>query len=203
MKKFLIVLFIIIIIAAISVGCIFYFKNTKETEVKDSESNVKKEAVSGETSEVLSKSEYALTDNNLSKFDLSFLKFENEKENKIYSPLSIKYAFKMLNEGTTGEAHEQLAAIVEGYDLTEYLTNKNMAFANALFIKDSYQDDIKEAYINALKTKYNADIAYDDFSTAKKINDWVSQHTLGLIAELFTDQDVQEFNFALVNALRN
>lgn len=202
MKKFLIV-FIIIIIAAISVGCIFYFKNTKETEVKDSESNVKKEAVSGETSEVSSKSEYALTDNNLSKFDLSFLKFENEKENKIYSPLSIKYAFKMLNEGTTGEAHEQLAAIVEGYDLTEYLTNKNMAFANALFIKDSYQEDIKEAYINALKAKYNADIAYDDFSTAKKINDWVSQHTLGLIAELFTDQDVQEFNFALVNALRN
>ena len=32
----------------------------------------------------------------ISDFDLSFLKLENQKENKIYSPLSIKYALNML-----------------------------------------------------------------------------------------------------------
>ena len=46
------------------------------------------EKKSGEKFDVENNSE----ENKISKFDLSFLKIENEKENKIYSPLSIKYA---------------------------------------------------------------------------------------------------------------
>ena len=37
-------------------------------------------------------SEYRMTGNSLENFDLSFLKLENEEKNKVYSPLSIKYA---------------------------------------------------------------------------------------------------------------
>mgnify|MGYP003456866542 CR=1 FL=1 len=40
--------------------------------------------------------------------DLLFLKMENKKENKIYSPLSIKYALSMLKEGTNGESQKQI-----------------------------------------------------------------------------------------------
>lgn len=38
--------------------------------------------------------EYNLEKNQLSNFDIAFLKVENNKENKIYSPLSIKYTLK-------------------------------------------------------------------------------------------------------------
>lgn len=39
-------------------------------------------------------SEVRITSNGLEDFDLSFLKLENNEENIVYSPLSIKYAFR-------------------------------------------------------------------------------------------------------------
>ena len=48
----------------------------------------------------------SITDDNNS-FDIKFLKLENNKENMIYSPLSIKYALKMLNEGAEGNTKKQ------------------------------------------------------------------------------------------------
>jgi len=172
-------------------------KNTKSDEVINEE----KKSVNAETKKVVSENEYAIKDNNLSKFDLSFLKFENEEKNKIYSPLSIKYAFKMLEEGTTGDAHNQISSIIEAYNLTEYESNENMSLANALFIRDDYRDFIKDSYINNLKTKYNADVEFDNFLNSKNINNWVKENTLNLIPDLFEDSNVNELNFALINAL--
>lgn len=167
--------------------------------------NVNKESnitnVGGEKTENLSENEYAVKDNNFSKFDLSFLKFENEKENKIYSPLSIKYAFKMLEEATTGESHGQISSIINAYNLTKYKSNKNMSLANAFFVRDTYKNNIKEDYVNLLKTNYNADVVYDSFSSANKINSWVKENTLELIPELLEDSDLEELDFALINAL--
>ena len=150
---------------------------------------------------VLAENEYKLLNNNFSKFDLSFLKLENEKKNKIYSPLSIKYALKMLEEGTSGEAKAQLDSIASDYAITPYTTNSKMAFANALFIRDTFKDEIKDEYKNTLKTKYNAEIQTDSFSNAKTINNWVNKNTLGLIPDIFEDNDVSNFDFALINAL--
>jgi len=201
----LLVLFFIVVIAGIYLllNSIFV-KNTQENQAANkpnSTTKEEKEVVGGETKKVVTENEYAVKDNNLSKFDLSFLKFENEKKNKIYSPLSIKYAFKMLEEATEGEAHDQIASIIEAYHLTEYESNENMALANAFFIRDSYENNIKESYINALKAKYNADVVFDDFSNANKINQWVEEHTLKLISNLLNDSDVSELQFALINAL--
>lgn len=154
-----------------------------------------------EVEPVLAENEYKLVNNNFSKFDLSFLKLENGKENKIYSPLSIKYALKMLEEGTTGEAKAQLDSIASNYAITPYTTNKKMAFANALFIRDTFKDEIKDEYKNTLKTNYNAEIQTDSFANAKTINNWVNKNTLGLISDIFDDNDVSNFDFALINAL--
>jgi len=203
---------IILIIAIIAIVTGIYFlisstfeKNKKgDTTLSNSTSAItqnKTEVIQAETKEVAKENEYAVKDNNLSKFDLSFLKFENEEENMIYSPLSIKYAFKMLEEGTTGEARDQIASIIEAYNLTEYTSNEKMALANAFFIRDTFKDSVKESYINALKTKYNADIEFDDFSSAERLNFWVNEHTLNLIPEIMSDDDVGELDFALVNAL--
>ena len=200
---------ILLILCVIAMMIAIYFllsevfqKNVEQNQVAEKPATTEeKEPVGGETKEVVTENEYAVKDNNLSKFDLSFLKFENEEKNKIYSPLSIKYAFKMLEEATEGEAHDQIASIIEAYHLTEYESNDNMALANAFFIRDTYKDSIKANYINAIVAKYNADVQFDDFSTADKINQWIENHTLKLIPNLLSDSDVSELQFALINAL--
>ena len=189
-------LVLIVIAIVLLIGCYFFIIN-----INKQEKNVTQEIKSAEQNTKLSENEYALTDNNFSKFDLSFLKFENQKENKIYSPLSIKYAFKMLEEATTGEANKQISSIINAYNLTKYNSNKNMSLANAFFVRDSFKDNIKSDYSNLLKSKYNADLIIDSFSNADTINSWVKENTLELIPELIDDSDVDNLDFALINAL--
>ena len=195
MKKNIVIVILLIFICCLGLGV--YNKKNAENLNKNSIIDVKQ----AENQEFSTPNEYALTDNYFSKFDFSFLKFENQKENKIYSPLSIKYTFKMLEEATTGDAEKQISSIINTYQLTEYKSNSKMALANAFFIRDSYKNNIKQDYINTLKTKYNADIEFDSFSNAKKINNWVKNHTLNLIPDLLEDSDVSNLNLALVNAL--
>ena len=189
-------LVLIVIAIVLLIGCYFFIIN-----INKQEKNVTQEIKSAEQNTKLSENEYVLTDNNFSKFDLSFLKFENQKENKIYSPLSIKYAFKMLEEATTGEANKQISSIINTYNLTKYNSNKNMSLANAFFVRDSFKDNIKSDYSNLLKSKYNADLIIDSFSNADTINSWVKENTLELIPELIDDSDVDNLDFALINAL--
>ena len=196
-----IILLIIFIIAGVGIYYILDKKNEDNIAKTDNETEESVEKVQAEIKPVTQENEYAIKDNNLSKFDLSFLKFENERKNKIYSPLSIKYAFKMLEEGTEGEAHDQIASIIQAYNLTEYSSNNKMAFGNAFFVRDSFKDKIKENYINNLRTKFNADVQFDDFSSADSINKWVNDHTLNLIPQILDDSEAEDLQFALINAL--
>lgn len=135
-----------------------------------------------------------------SDFDLSFLKLENEKENKIYSPLSIKYALKMLEDGANSDSRLQISNLIGKYNLTKYKSNSNMSLANSLFIRDTFNDMIKQKYINTLRTKYNAEIVIDSFADVKNVNFWISNKTLNLINNML-DSINQETNFLLINAL--
>ena len=142
---------------------------------------------------------YRLSGNSLEAFDLYFLQLENKKENKIYSPLSIKYALEMLAEGAEGETKKQITDIVGDYSPKKYNNNSNMSFANALFVKDTFKDGIKNTYIDALKNRYNAEVIYDSFSTSTNLNNWVSNKTFKLVDNLF--DDVSQEDFILTNAL--
>jgi len=144
---------------------------------------------------------YALKSNSLEDFDLRFLQLENERKNKIYSPLSIKYTLAMLNEGTEGESKEQISNLIGEYKSNKYVNSENMSFANALFIRNLYKESVKESFITNLRNKYNANVEYDSFSSADKINSWISDKTLGLIDNMIDDSSVSELNFALINAL--
>ena len=138
--------------------------------------------------------------NIISNFDLSFLKIENQEINKIYSPLSIKYALKMLEEGTSGDSKTQISKIVGNISLTKYNINNNIALANALFINNSYQNSIKQNYITALSTKYNAEVIADSFESVENINTWLSNKTLNLINNGVNNIS-PDTAFLLVNAL--
>lgn len=139
-------------------------------------------------------------DNSILDLNLSFLKLENQKENKIYSPLSIKYALKMLEEGTIGDSKLQISKLLGNRQLTKYSSNAHMSLANALFVRDLFENEVKVSYINKLRTKYDADVLFDSFETAKNVNSWVSDKTLNLIKNMIENIE-QEKNFLLINAL--
>jgi len=139
-------------------------------------------------------------DNQLSNFDIAFLKVENNKENKIYSPLSIKHTLKMLEEGANGTTKQQISNVLEDYVVTKYTSNKNMSLANALFVRDTFKDSIKQSYVNNLQSKYNAEVVYDSFASAKNVNSWVKNKTLDILPEILDDIDKDQ-DFLLINAL--
>ncbi len=139
--------------------------------------------------------------NELSDFDLSFLKLENNKNNLIYSPLSIKYALKMLEEATDGESKNQIAKLIGDYTPNKYKASENMSLANGLFVRNSFKKNVKQQYIDLLRSKYDAEVKFDDFNSAQLINDWVKEKTLEIIPKVLEDGEVEALNFALVNAL--
>lgn len=142
---------------------------------------------------------YRLSGNSLENFDLRFLQLENEKENKIYSPLSIKYALEILKDATNSESKEQISNIMGNYNSKKYINSENMSFANALFIKDSYKNEIKDSYINTLSNKYDAEVIYDSFATPNVLNSWVSNKTFKLIDNI--SDNISNQKFILVNSL--
>ena len=142
----------------------------------------KKETIKTDNKEY--KSEYRMSGNGLENFDLYFLKLENKKANMVYSPLSIKYALEMLAEGAEGDSKAQLDNVIGDYKAKKYPNNQHMAFANAMFIRNSFKENIKEEYIKNLQDKYGAEIIYDDFASAANFNNWVNEKTLKLINSL-------------------
>ena len=166
----------------------------------------KKDNTKKEENNVIGKTEYndyKISSNSVGDFDLVFLKNNTKNgeknSNKVYSPLSIKFALEMLEEGSNGETKKQISNIIGDYNTRKYDNNSNMSFANALFIKDSYKDNIKSSYSNLISNKYNASIIYDTFTNADNINKWVSDKTFNLINNLI--DDTTNINFVLINAL--
>ena len=189
-----ILMFIIILLIAGMVAIATYYKNQDLAKIESKPNNTN-------TTDTKQAFKYALKSNSLEDFDLRFLQLENEKKNKIYSPLSIKYALAMLNEGTEGESKEQISNLIGDYKPNKYVNSANMSLANVLFIRDTYKESVKENFVNRLKTKYNADVEYDSFTSAKKMNSWISEKTLKLIKDMMDDSSVSYLDFALINAV--
>lgn len=189
----------ILLIITIIVGLLYSLgKKEKDNQIQNEAQVVENTSQSAKVQP--KKSEYQLEEG-ISKFDISFLQFENENQqnNMIYSPLSIKYALKMLEEGSNGKTKEQISSILSDYAIKNYSNNKNMAFGNALFVRDNYK--IKDEYISKLQSQYNAEVIKDPFKSANTINTWISGKTLNLINNIVSDEEVQNNNFMLVNAL--
>lgn len=134
-------------------------------------------------------------------FDLRFLKLINPQENTVFSPLSIKYALSMLNEGSAGETKAQISDLLADFVPEKYINNEHFSLANALFIRDTMKEAINDSYPALLSSKYGAEAVFDPFTSAKNTNAWIEDNTLGLIKNLLSDSDLQEANFALINAL--
>ncbi len=198
-KKSLYALAVILCLAVIGTATWFLFKNKDaNAPIQNQISNNQQETLALEPVEV---SKLALKGNDLSDFDLAFLHLENNQDNVIYSPLSIKYALAMLQEGTNGNSKAQIEALIGDYKPKAYLNSANRSLANAFFIKDDFRDNVLDSYIQALDTKYNASVILDPLNSADNVNSWVSDKTLGIIKNLLQDNQLIGSRFVLVNAL--
>ena len=192
---------IIVILIILFIASIFIFKN-KESNINSSEENFNSSSTVNtiETNEI---PDTQISDVSTD-FSFNFLKMENNKKNMIYSPLSIKYALQMLNEGASGNTKAQIENVIKNTTLTKYANIKDvLSLANSIFIRDSFSKDVKENFTNTLFNKYNAEIKYDSFKDANNINNWIENKTLGQIKNMLNDKIVQDSNtkMILINAL--
>ncbi|ORX78043.1 cellulosomal serpin precursor [Anaeromyces robustus] len=137
-------------------------------------------------------------------FEFEFLKMENPKDNMIYSPLSIEYALKMLQEGANSNTLDEINKVVKGMELPKYTNIDNiLSLANGFFIRDIYYKNVKTEYINTLKEKYDADVIEDEFENADNVNQWIKDKTLEIIKNVLNDEVVHDPSILmiLVNAL--
>lgn len=186
-KSKLLIVLILVILIIVAVVVLFALPSKKETTKTDTKPK-----------QVFSK--YRMTGNYLQDFDLYFLQLENEEKNKVYSPLSIKYALEMLAEGADENTKKQLDDVIGKYQAKSYPNNEHMSFANAIFIRDTFKNQINSEYTDTLKEKYNAEVITDPFNSPDNINNWISDKTFKLI-NIFVDDSIKEENFRLVNAL--
>lgn len=189
-KKGKILMIVLIVLVLGTLGGTFIYKYCVVKTKKTTTNEIERKKVY---------SKYQMSGNGLESFDLSFLKLENENKNMVYSPLSIKYALNMLRDGASGTSFEQLDAVLGKYNMQNHVSNTNMSFANALFIRDKFKDKIESSYITNIKNKYNAEVIFDTFNSVTPLNSWVSDKTLGLIPNMFENIDKEEY--ILVNAL--
>ncbi len=110
----------------------------------------------------------------------------------------------MLKEGANGTTKEQIEKVLKDTTLTKYENIAEvLSLANGVFIRDAYEEIINEYYVEALENKYNAEIKYDGFKSARNINKWIENKTLGQIKNVLSDEQVTDPNnrLALINAL--
>lgn len=191
---------LVAIVAGIFIGNALKNKNSKNVGMVDEPKTETTKINSSETKKYMASFKYDLKNNQLSNFDIAFLKVENSKENKIYSPLSIKYTLKMLEEGANAITKQQISNVLEDYVVTKYTSNKNMSLANALFVRDTFKDSIKQNYVQNLQTRYNAEVVYDSFASTKNVNSWVKNKTLNILPKILDNIDKDQ-DFLLINAL--
>ena len=172
MKKFLLIILLIIVI-----GGVFMFEYIPNKENK--------------------KKEVTLTD----EFTPNLIKLTNRdyEDNYLISPYSIKIALNMLKEGAKDNTLDEINKAL-GNTKVASINNDNIKIANGLFIRNSVKDIVESNFVKTITKKYNGEVLYDDFKTPDVINNWVNEHTDQMIPKIL-DSISSDFVLGLANAI--
>ena len=137
-----------------------------------------------------------------------------EGENTLISPLSVLYALAMTANGADGETLTQMEKVL-GMDvdkLNSYMLayldllpeskDYKMSLANSIWFKDDPNFAVEQSFLQTNADYYGAGAykaAFDE-GTRNDINNWVKEHTDGMIPEII-DEIPDEAIMYLVNAL--
>ena len=148
-------------------------------------------------------------------FGVRLLKTSMEEgENTLISPLSVLYALAMTANGADGETLAQMEQVL-GMDvdnLNSYMLaylnllpeskDYKMSLANSIWFKDDPNFLVEQSFLQTNADYYGAGAykaAFDE-GTRNDINNWVKEHTDGMIPEII-DEIPDEAIMYLVNAL--
>lgn len=138
---------------------------------------------------------------------------DSPQENAVISPLSISLAISMLANGAEGVMLDEIMDVLGLEDVSlDALNSMNSKLANGLETVDSnvklslansmwYRKSVitpYDAFVEALRDNYNAEVVGFEGVPAKLINSWIEQKTNGLIKDLLRDD--YDNSFSLVNA---
>ncbi len=137
-----------------------------------------------------------------------------EGENTLISPLSVLYALAMTANGADGETlaqmeqvlgmdTENLNSYMRAYlDLLPEAKDYKLSLANSIWVKDDPNFAVEQSFLQTNADYYGAGAykaAFDE-ATKNDINNWVKEHTDGMIPEII-DEIPDEAIMYLVNAL--
>ena len=137
-----------------------------------------------------------------------------EGENTLISPLSVLYALAMTANGADGETLAQMEQVLgmdvenlnsymlEYLDLLPESKDYKMSLANSIWFKDDPNFAVEQSFLQTNADYYGAGAykaAFDE-GTRNDINNWVKEHTDGMIPEII-DEIPDEAIMYLVNAL--
>lgn len=137
-----------------------------------------------------------------------------EGENTLISPLSVLYALAMTANGADGETLAQMEQVLgmdcnnlNSYmlaylDLLPETKDYKMSLANSIWFKDDPNFAVEQSFLQTNADYYGAGAykAAFDKGTRNDINNWVKEHTDGMIPEIL-DEIPDEAIMYLVNAL--
>lgn len=142
---------------------------------------------------------------------------ESKDENVLISPLSIQLALAMTANGAVGETRDEMEALLGGEialnELNEYLFSYvnslpsaekyKLQIANSIWFRDDEgRLQMEKDFLQKNADYYGAQAykaAFDD-QTLKDINNWVKNHTEGMIDSIL-DQIDEDAVMYLINAL--
>ena len=137
-----------------------------------------------------------------------------EGKNTLISPLSVLYALAMTTNGADGETLAQMEQVLgmdcdnlNSYmlaylDLLPEAKEYKMSLANSIWFKDDPNFEVQQSFLQTNADYYGAGAykaAFDE-GTRNDINNWVKEHTDGMIPEII-DEIPDEAIMYLVNAL--
>ena len=196
-KNVIIVIVSILFVVLIGVGLVIVFTSGDNDKDKNKDTGKPTETIDTDADNY--KTKYTISKNSIDDFDIAFLKLENNKNNMIYSPLSIKYALGMLMQGASGETLTQINNVIGQYKFHKFTNNKYMSFANALFIKNTYKNSVNTTYVANLKDNFGAEVKYDSFKKPDTVNKYVSEKTFNLVNNIV--DNIKDNDYILLNAL--
>ena len=134
-------------------------------------------------------------------FNLDLIKRVNHDnyDNYLISPYSIEIALNMLKEGSNNNTYDEINRTL-GNSKVNRINNDKVKIANGIFISNQYKRNIKDSFLDKIKSDYDGEIIYDDFKTPKVINDWVNKKTDGMIPQILSTIP-EDFIIGLSNAI--
>lgn len=152
---------------------------------------------------------------NILDFSIDFLKRQvEEDENAILSPQSLYFALGMTVNGAKGITQKELKDVLYKDVSTEefnnnisYLINQTdtdvCKIANSIWVRESDDFGLNEDFQNYSEKYFKSEIYQQPFDSilVSDVNNWVDEHTDGMIDEVLDDVPSEQTIMYLINAI--